>query len=72
MANKTQLEKLSYNQTVRITESIGERLEKSAEKLGLAKQDVIRLAVDIGLKHLESVKYDLAKCVLNESVRLRK
>lgn len=72
MANKAQLEKLSYNQTVRVTESIGERLDKAAEKLGLAKQDVIRLALDIGLAHLEAVKYDLAKAVLNESGRLKR
>lgn len=65
-------EKLQMRQTVCITESIDKSLAKAASELELAKQDIIRLCLKIGLKHLESVKYDLAKCVLNESVRLRK
>lgn len=64
MPNKPQLQKLSYNQTVRLTDDIATRLNTAAEKLGMAKQDVIRLATDIGLKHLESVKYDIAQSVL--------
>ena len=64
MANKAQLEKLTYNQTVRITESLGERLDKAAGKLGLAKQDVVRLALDVGLAHVEKIKYNLADAIL--------
>lgn len=69
MPNKPQLQKLSYNQTVRLTDDIATRLNTAAEKLGMAKQDVVRMATDIGLAHLENVKYDLAKCVLNSSAK---
>lgn len=57
---------------VRFTEKTDKNINFACENLGLAKQDVIRLAVDIGLKHLEAVKYDLAKCVLNDSIRQKK
>ena len=57
---------------VRLSEPTDKALDAACATLNLAKQDVIRLALDIGLKHLEAVKYDLAACVLNESGRLKK
>ena len=52
---------------VRFTERTNIEIDKACEKLGLSKQDIIRLAVDIGLEHLRRVKYDLADCVLEKS-----
>lgn len=54
---------------VRFTEKSDKNINEACENLGLAKQDVIRLAVEIGLKHLEAVKYDIAKCVLDKSLK---
>ena len=54
---------------VRFTEKTDKNINLACENLGLAKQDVIRLSVDIGLKHLEAVKYDLAKCVLEKALK---
>ena len=57
---------------VRLSEPTDKALDAACAALNLAKQDVIRLALDIGLKHLEVVKYDLAKAVLNDSIRQKK
>lgn len=65
-------EKLLIRQSVCITEELEQTLSKAASKLDMAKQDVIRLTMRIGLAHLEAVKYDLAKAVLNESGRLKR
>lgn len=66
MPNKPKFDKKMYMQTVRIDETLNARLDKAAQKIG-AKQDVVRLALAIGLTHLERVKYDLAACVLEKS-----
>ena len=68
MANKPKFDKKMFTQTVRISEELNARLDSAADKLG-AKQDVVRLALDIGLAHLENIKYDLAKCVLEKSLK---
>ena len=65
-------EKLERPQSIRFAPETSEKIELAVDKLNLAKQDVIRLATDIGLAHLEAVKYDLAKAVLNESGRLKR
>lgn len=54
-------------QTVCLTEELERELSEVAEKTDLAKQDVIRLTMRIGLEHLRRVKYDLADCVLEKS-----
>ena len=54
-------------QTVCLTEELEQELSEVAEKTDLAKQDVIRLTMRIGLEHLRRVKYDLADCVLEKS-----
>lgn len=59
--------KMIVRQTVCLTEELERELADAAERTDLAKQDVIRLCLRIGLAHLERVKYDLAACVLNES-----
>ena len=72
MKNLENKGKLVAPTPVRFTERTNTEIDKACEKLGLAKQDVIRLAVDIGLEHLETVKYNLARAILNESGKLRK
>ena len=67
MKNLENKGKLVAPTPVRFTERTNTEIDKACEKLGLAKQDVIRLSVDIGLEHLRRVKYDLADCVLEKS-----
>ena len=64
--------KMIVRQTVCLTEELERELADAAERTDLAKQDVIRLTMRIGLTHLRRVKYDLAACILNESARLKK
>lgn len=64
--------KLLVIKTVRISDELNKHVALAAEKLGSAEQDVIRLALRIGLTHLESIKYDIAKAVLGESGKLKK
>lgn len=59
--------KMIVRQTVCLTEELERELADAAERTDLAKQDVIRLCLKIGLTHLERVKYDLAACVLEKS-----
>ena len=59
--------KMVVRQTVCLTEELERELSEVAEKTDLAKQDVIRLTMRIGLEHLRRVKYDLADCVLEKS-----
>lgn len=59
--------KMVVRQTVCLTEELEQELSEVAEKTDLAKQDVIRLTMRIGLEHLRRVKYDLADCVLEKS-----
>lgn len=63
--------KMIVRQTVCLTEELERELADAAERTDLAKQDVIRLCLRIGLVHLKHVKYDLAACVLNESKKRR-
>lgn len=63
--------KMIVRQTVCLTEELERELADAAERTDLAKQDVIRLCLRIGLVHLKHVKYDLAACVLNESQKRR-
>lgn len=57
---------------IRFSERADEEIDAACEKLGMSKQDVVRLATDIGLAHLESIKYNLAKAVINQSGKLKK
>ena len=59
--------KLPVVMSLRLSEELDSDLAKISDKVEFAKQDLVRLCLRIGLKHLEAVKYDLAKCVLNES-----
>ncbi len=61
--------KLLITHTVRVTETLERELKKASEALDIPKQDAIRLTLRIGLAHLERVKYDLAKCVLDKSLK---
>lgn len=66
MENK---KKLLITHTVRITEDLEKELNNASRILDMPKQEAIRLMLRIGLAHLENVKYDLAKCVLNSSAK---
>ena len=61
--------KMVVRQTVCLTEELEKTLSAVAEETDLAKQDVIRLCLRIGLEHLKRVKYDLADCVLDKSAK---
>lgn len=56
--------KLLVVKTLRISEELNTEIAKAAQKLDSAEQDIIRLCLKIGLKHLEAVKYDIAMCIL--------
>lgn len=61
--------KLLVVKTLRISEELNTEIANAAQKLDSAEQDIIRLCLKIGLKHLEAVKYDLAKCVLEKALK---
>ena len=59
--------KLPVVLSLRLSAELDSELAKMSDKVELAKQDVIRLCLRIGLEHLRRVKYDLAACVLEKS-----
>lgn len=59
--------KLPVVLSLRLSAELDSELAKMSDKVELAKQDVIRLCLRIGLAHLRRVKYDLAACVLEKS-----
>ena len=61
--------KLLITHTVRLTDELESALNSAAQKLDMPKQEAIRLLLRIGLKHLEAVKYDVAKCVLDKALK---
>lgn len=61
--------KMPVVMSLRLSEELDSELTKISDNVELAKQDLIRLCLRIGLKHLEAVKYDLAKCVLDKSLK---
>ena len=60
-------EKMTFRQSICISPELEKQISIAAEKLDMAKQDAIRLMLRIGLKHLESVKYDIAQSVLSQA-----
>ncbi len=65
-------QKLLVIKTVRISQKLNSQINSAADLLDTAEQDIIRLCLRIGLGHLERVKYDLAKCVLDASGKAKK
>lgn len=61
--------KLLVVKSLRISEELNTEIANVAQKLDSAEQDIIRLCLKIGLKHLEAVKYDVAKCVLEKALK---
>lgn len=59
--------KLPIVQNVRISEELENELQRVSDTLELAKQDLIRLTMRIGLRRLEEIEYDLARAVLEAS-----
>lgn len=53
----------------RLSEELDKELAQVSDRLEFSKQDLMRLTMRIGLAHLESVKYDLAKCVLERALK---
>ena len=54
---------------VRLHPEMDAQLGYAAEKLHMAKQDVMRLAIRIGLEALSRVEHDLARAVVEASSR---
>lgn len=42
-------------------------IDKVAEKMGKSKQEVMRLAMEIGLEHLKAIDYDVAAAVISKA-----
>lgn len=61
--------KLLITHTVRVTDELENALNHASQKLDMPKQEAIRLLLRLGLAHLEAVKYDVAKCVLEKSLK---
>ena len=57
-------EKLQVIKTLRISEELNASVINAATKLETAEQDVIRLALRIGLMHLDMAGFDIAKSVI--------
>ena len=53
----------------RLSEELDKELAQVSDRLEFSKQDLMRLTMRIGLAHLESVKYDLAKCVMEKALK---
>ena len=67
--------KLTFSQTVRISEEMESELTSASNKMEIAKQDTIRLCIALGLKYLKRIKYDLSDTILNaaeDNVNLKK
>jgi len=63
----TSKKKLGSANPVRFTEQVEGQIDQAARALGLAKQDVIRMACAIGLRQLEEINYDIAGAVLDKA-----
>ena len=63
--NQKNTRKLGLPTSIRFTESADEKINLACEKLCLTKPDIVRLAVDIGLRRLEAIDYDIARAVLD-------
>jgi hypothetical protein len=63
-------EELEKPQSIRLKASQAKRLEKASAKMALAKQDVIRMALDFGFKHLEQSNYQLTETVQGVFIQL--
>jgi predicted DNA-binding protein len=64
---ETPKRKLGTAYPVRFTEEIEAQIDQASRALGLAKQDIIRMACAIGLEQLKAINYDLAGAVLEKS-----
>lgn len=53
----------------RLSEELDKELVQVSDRLEFSKQDLMRLTMRIGLAHLEAVKYDISKCVLEKSIK---
>ena len=62
-------DKIMIVQTIRTSDLLESELKQAAEKTDPIMQEIMRLTMRIGLAHLEAVKYDLAKCVLDKSLK---
>ena len=56
-------EELEKPQSIRLKSSQAKKLNKAAAEMALAKQDLIRLTIDFGLKHLEMLNYQLTETI---------
>ncbi|XHR29197.1 MAG: hypothetical protein ACFUZC_01250 [Chthoniobacteraceae bacterium] len=52
---------------IRFSPEMEKKIEYASVRLGLAKQDIIRMACAIGLDHLKSIDYNLAEAVVEKA-----
>lgn len=52
---------------LRLTQGMVETLKDAAQRLEMSEQQVMRLALEIGLKHLKRIDFQLADTVLAQS-----
>ena len=58
--------------SLRIAEDLRAELASAAQSLRLPDHEVMRLSMQIGLKHFAAINYDIAGAVLNQSNLLSK
>lgn len=63
----TSKKKLGSAYPVRFTEETEIQIDMAARALGLAKQDIIRMACAIGLRQLASINYDIEGAVMERA-----
>lgn len=53
--------------SIRVSDQLKADLSEAAKELGMAEFEVMRLAMQIGLKHFAAIDYDLASAVISNS-----
>jgi predicted DNA-binding protein len=52
---------------IRFAPETERKIESASNRLGLARQDVIRMACAIGLEHLKAIDYNIAAAVVEKA-----
>lgn len=50
---------------VRLDDKLEERLNQAVEKAGMPKADVMRIALDLGLREIEDIGYSIGEALHN-------
>jgi predicted DNA-binding protein len=68
MGRKSHPADLAKPTSIRLPAALLSSLEEAASALGLSSTDVMRLALEVGLKHLNHIDHDLAESVITTSL----